>query len=105
MDNCSIHHDEEIRRLIEEECGMSSIVQQSLICQSHRIGARLIYLPAYSPDLNPIEEAFSFIKAWLRRHESLYTGPDQLPMLVHEAIREITPEISLGWFGDCGYLP
>ena len=67
-------------------------------------GARLIYLPAYSPDLNPIKEAFSFIKAWLRRHEFLYTGPDQLPMLVHKAIREITPEISLGWFGDCGYI-
>lgn len=68
------------------------------------IGARLIYLPAYSPDFNPIEEAFSFIKAWLRRHEFLYTGPDQLPMLVYKAIHEITPEIALGWFGDCGYL-
>jgi len=69
------------------------------------IGARLIYLPAYSPDFNPIEEAFSFIKTWLRRHEYLYTGPDQLPMLVHEAIRKITPEIALGWFSDCGYIP
>lgn len=29
-------------------------------------GARLIYLPPYSPDFNPIEEAFSAIKAWLR---------------------------------------
>lgn len=31
-------------------------------------GARLIYLPPYSPDLNPIEETFSFLKVWLRRH-------------------------------------
>jgi len=69
-----------------------------------RKGARLVYLPAYSPDFNPIEEAFSFIKLWLRRHEFLYTGPDQIPMLVHGAIREITPDIALGWFTDCGYV-
>jgi transposase len=29
-------------------------------------GVKLIYLPPYSPDFNPIEETFSFIKAWLR---------------------------------------
>jgi transposase len=69
------------------------------------IGARLIYLPPYSPDLNPIEEAFSFIKAWLRRNQHLYTDSDQIPMLTHEAIRNITPEIALGWFADCGYIP
>ena len=66
-------------------------------------GARLIYLPPYSPDFNPIEEAFSFIKAWLRRHEAWYTHSDQLPWLIHTAIAEITPEIALGWFSDCGY--
>jgi transposase len=32
-------------------------------------GARLIYLPPYSLDLNPIEETFHFIKTWLRHHE------------------------------------
>jgi transposase len=105
MDNCSIHHDEEIRRLIEDECGMYLTILGSLIYLTCVTGARLVYLPAYSPDFNPIEEAFSFIKAWLRRHESLYTGSDQLPMLVHKAIHEITPEMSLGWFSDCGYLP
>jgi transposase len=105
MDNCSIHHDEEIRTLIEVECGTCLVLLRSLIYLLCITGARLIYLPAYSPDFNPIEEAFSFIKAWLRRHEYLYTSSDQLPMLVHRAIREITPEISLGWFSDCGYLP
>ena len=68
------------------------------------LGAQFIYLPAYSPNLNPIEEAFSFIKAWLRRHKYLYTDSDQLPMLVHEAIHGITPEIALWWFNDCGYV-
>ena len=35
---------------------------------------RLIYLPAYSPDLNPIEEAFSSIKAWLRANRDYVLG-------------------------------
>ena len=68
------------------------------------IGARLIYLPAYSPDFNPIEEAFSFIKAWLRRHESRYISAEQLPSLIHDAISEITPEHAMGWMKDCGYI-
>lgn len=105
MDNCSIHHDEEVRRLIEDECGVCTDVCWSLkVLPTYVKGARLVYLPAYSPDFNPIEEAFSFIKAWLRRHEFLYTHPDQLPMLVQNAIREITPNIALGWLSDCGYV-
>jgi hypothetical protein len=35
---------------------------------------RLIYLPAYSPDLNPIEEAFSCVKTWLRSHRDYVLG-------------------------------
>lgn len=66
--------------------------------------ARLIYLPPYSPDFNPIEETFSSIKAWLRRHEQYYTDDDQLPWLIHEAARSISEEDALGWFDDCGYL-
>jgi hypothetical protein len=37
-------------------------------------GARLVYLPAYSLDLNPIEEAFSSIKAWLRANRDYVLG-------------------------------
>ena len=66
-------------------------------------GAQLIYLLPYSLDFNPIEEAFSFIKAWLQRHEAWYTHSDQLPWLIHAAIADITPEIALIWFADCGY--
>ena len=70
----------------------------------HRLDARLIYLPPYSPDFNPIEEAFSFIKGWLHRHETEYTDVDQLPWLIDGAIQEITREISLSLFADCGYV-
>jgi transposase len=105
MDNCSIHHDEEIRKLIVDECGMLAQLYSCLgptkVCC---LGARLIYLPPYSPDFNPIEEAFSFIKGWLRRHETEFSHADQLPWLINGAIQEITREISLSWFADCGYV-
>jgi transposase len=68
------------------------------------LGAKLIYLPPYSPDLNPIEEAFSAVKAWLRRHEHLFTSPESLLGLVHLAILAITSDDAMGWFYDCGYV-
>ena len=106
MDNCSIHHDEDIRRLIVDECGTLRWTSRfhSRFTKTYHLGARLIYLPPYSPDFNPIEETFSFIKAWLRRHETDYTNADQLPWLIHGAIREVTREMVLGWFSDCGYV-
>lgn len=70
----------------------------------HGLGARLIFLPPYSPDFNPIEEAFSAIKAALRRHEIRFEGPESIPWIIREVVREITPTDALGWFGDCGYL-
>ena len=48
IDNASIHKVTGIREMVEER------------------GAHLLYLPAYSPDFNPIELAFSTIKTWLR---------------------------------------
>ena len=106
MDNCSIHHDEEVRKLIVDECGTLTWMFYShlKLAEVYYLGARLIYLPPYSPDFNPIEEAFSFIKGWLRRHETEYTNADQLPRLIDGAIEEITREISLSWFADCGYM-
>jgi hypothetical protein len=65
----------------------------------------LIYLPPYSPDFNPIEEAFSSIKAWLRRHEAMYDTPEKLPWLIDQAVRSVTPAMALKWFRDCGYIP
>jgi transposase len=103
MDNCSIHHDDNIREVIEVECGTYK-------CNfgHHFIyfctGTRLIYLPPYSPDLNPIKKAFSFMKAWLQRHEKEAVNPQVRPWLVHRALRAVTIEDAEGWFGNCGYL-
>ena len=42
---------------------------------------RLVYLPSYSPDLNPIEEGFSAMKAWIRNHWDYILGDDRLVLV------------------------
>lgn len=64
-------------------------------------GAELVFLASYSPDLNPIEEAFSKIKNTLRKvgartHEALVEA-------MGGALREVTPWDAAGWFDNCGY--
>jgi transposase len=58
----------------------------------------LVFLPPYSPDYNPIEQAFSSIKAWLQRTSN--TGLSA----IGEACRNITPEMAVGWFRASGYM-
>ncbi|TFY62431.1 hypothetical protein EVG20_g6705 [Dentipellis fragilis] len=91
MDNASIHKVPGIREAIEEH------------------GMRLLYLPAYSPDLNPIEEAFSFIKTWLRsnRDEALIEteGADaDAYTLLWRAVYQVTPDHAIGWYRHSEYL-
>jgi hypothetical protein len=68
------------------------------------LGAKLIYLPPYSPDMNPTEETFSFMKAWLQRHEKEAVNPQVRSWLIHQALLAVTTEDAEGWFGNCGYL-
>jgi hypothetical protein len=65
--------------------------------------AKLIYLPPYSPDFNPIEQAFHTIKSWLRRHEAQAITPEIRPWLIHQASLVVTAEMSEGWIENCGY--
>ena len=71
---------------------------------------RLIYLPAYSPDLNPIEEAFSAIKAWLRANHDYALGEMGGPgcdpyALIREAVYgTVTPEKAYGWYQHSEYI-
>jgi transposase len=83
MDNLQQHRGERTRELIEAR------------------GAELWLLPSYSPDLNPIEEAFSKLKARLRTaaartHEALAAA-------LWAALRAITPADARGYFTHCGY--
>ena len=64
-------------------------------------GAQLLYLPPYSPDFNPIEQAWSKIKELLRALKAR-----TLPLLddaVTTAVAAITPDHAVAWFRHCGY--
>ncbi|KAF5392338.1 hypothetical protein D9757_001550 [Collybiopsis confluens] len=82
VDNCNIHHNEAVRQLIEDDA----------LC-------KLVYLPPYSPDFNPIEQAFSSIKAFLRRHWQDFSWG-----ILDRACMSITPLKAWGYFRDAGYV-
>ena len=71
---------------------------------------RLLYLPSYSPDLNPIEEAFSSIKAWLRANWDYVLGEvedyDCNPYaLIWEAVYGVvTLDKIYGWYQHSEYI-
>lgn len=67
-------------------------------------GVRVIFLPPYSPDLNPIEEAFSKIKAWIRRHSDLFSTGYGILLDMREAMDIITAEDAEGYFLHAGYF-
>jgi len=69
-------------------------------------GVRIEYLPPYSPDLNPIEEAFSKIKHWVRRHQGYYgtAEGDGIIYDMLEVLDIITPSDACGYFIHAGYF-
>ncbi len=64
-------------------------------------GAKLIYLPPYSPDLNPIEKCWSKIKTYLRKAKARTRA--ELEKALQVALLLITKEDAQGWFKSCGY--
>ena len=88
MDNAAIHQVNGVQEMVEAH------------------GSCLVYLPAYSPDLNPIEEAFSSIKAWLYANCDHVLGEIEgddadLYRVIWEAVHCVTPEDAYGWFQHC----
>jgi len=83
MDNLPAHKVAGIKELIESK------------------GAKLIYLPPYSPDLNPIEKCWSKIKTYLRKAKARTRA--ELEKVLQEALLLITEEDAIGWFKSCGY--
>ena len=64
-------------------------------------GAELLYLPSYSPDFNPIEEAFSKIKRLVRKAES--RSRKALVEAIGVALSAVTASDAKGFFEHCGY--
>jgi transposase len=83
VDNLSAHKDRKAREAIEAA------------------GAQIVFLPAYSPDLNPIENMWSKVKEKLR---ALGAGTfDSLITAIGQALDSVTKQDAQGWFQSCGY--
>jgi transposase len=64
-------------------------------------GASVRFLPAYSPDFNPIEKMWSKVKAFLRSAEA--RTADALQEAIASALASVTPQDARNWFVSCGY--
>ena len=69
-------------------------------------GVQIEFLLPYSPDLNPIEEAFSKIKHFLQCHQDYYLAmtDDGIIFDMYEVMEIITPEDASGYFRHAGYF-
>ena len=85
MDNLTAHKGERVRELIEGR------------------GCELLYLPPYSPDFNPIEEAFAKIKGLLRKAEA--RTREALVEAMGIATSAVSAQDARGFFEHCGYRP
>ena len=83
MDNLPAHKVEGVRSLLEA------------------VGAELLYLPPYSPDFNPIEQAWSKIKQQLRSAKARTV--ETLESAIVDALVAVTPHHAAAWFAHCGY--
>lgn len=64
-------------------------------------GATVRFLPAYSPDLNPIEMMWSKVKTLLRTAEA--RTAEELQRAIASALRQVRAQDAVGWFAACGY--
>jgi len=83
MDNLSAHKSQHVTDLIES------------------VGATLWYLPAYSPDLNPIEKLWSKVKSWLRR-VAVRTF-EAIGQALVEVLQTVSPTECANYLQSCGY--
>ena len=83
MDNLAVHKSPEVTALVQAA------------------GAEVRFLPAYSPDLNPIEKMWSKIKSVLRSAEA--RTPAQLDHAITMAFSKITAKDAAGYLASCGY--
>ena len=87
MDNASIHHVQDVVDLIERQAG-----------------AKVCFLPPYSPDLNPAEGVFSQVKSLLKQNHNLFQVCEDPRAYLTLAFGMVTPEDCYGHIINCGYL-
>lgn len=83
LDNCSVHAVKDVLKPLIDK------------------GINIIFLPVYSPDFNPIELAWSKMKAYLRKVKA--RKPAELFKAISDALNTIAESDILGWVNHCGY--
>lgn len=110
MDNCAIHHVEGVAELCAERCVSFWTISIFPWFNLHLRGVKLLYLPPYSPDFNPIEECFSYMKGVIRRHgdafQSIVESKDESAIFsfLSDTLATVTPRHAYGWFRHSNYL-
>lgn len=87
LDNCSIHHIQPVKDLLQS------------------VGILLIYLPPYSPDYNPCEEMFSFVKYYLKDHDEILQSTTATinRTILQAAFNAVTKSLCINWIKHAGY--
>ncbi len=85
MDNLTVHHVDAVTELFKSS------------------GIVVLYLPPYSPDRNPIEELFSYIKYYLKRHDELLQAVPDPTTVIQDAFYSVTADQCNGWITHAGY--
>ena len=102
MDNAHIHHHKQVEELVQNagKCYLVHLyVHADMV-----LGICIKYLPPYSPNLNPIEEAFSKIKVFLHCNEDVVTTGDGITFDMYTAMSVIMPNDTAGYFTHGGYF-
>lgn len=84
MDNMRSHHAKIVKQVLDES------------------GINYLYLPPYSPDLNPIEKMWSKLKAYLRKEKIRIAS--ELPSAIERAFSTVRASDCSGWFRSCNYV-
>lgn len=85
LDNLQVHKNQAVREAITAR------------------GCELLFLPSYSPDFNPIEQAFSKLKTLVRKHKA--RTKQALDYAIAAALKAVSLQDVIGWFSHAGYLP
>lgn len=86
MDNCTIHHVEPALDVLRSA------------------GILTMFLPPYSPDLNPAEELFSQVKYYLKEHDEILQSIGDPKPILQAAFDNVDSEDCLGWIHHSGYI-
>lgn len=85
LDNCSIHHVQ----------GVTDLFRAA--------GILVMFLPPYSPDYNPIEQTFSYVKYYIKQHDDLAQQLNDKTPILQAAFSSVTSDLTTAWIASSGY--